>query len=266
MRLKDRVAIVTGGGDGIGEAIALTFASEGAPVVVAARTLSRLEEVTEEIKSKGGKATAIKTDISDEKQVQQMVAQTLNEYGKIDILVNNSAAPAGADDLVVDTVLDNWNTVITVNLTGTMLCSREVLKSMIPRKSGTIINISSVAGISGVPRRGAYSSSKWGIIGFTKSLSTEVGEYNIRVNSISPAATNSQRFENIMRRKADELGITYEEVLNKILAHYSMKRIIDRYEIARVALCLASDDFSAVTGQNIVVDCGFRMLHPGEII
>jgi NAD(P)-dependent dehydrogenase (short-subunit alcohol dehydrogenase family) len=169
-------------------------------------------------------------------------------------------------DSINKAFLENWNTVITVNFTGTMLCSREVLKSMIPRKSGTIINISSVAGISGVPGRGAYSSSKWGIIGSTASLSTEVGEYNIRVNSISPAATNSQRFMNIVQGRAEERGITKEEMLDKVLAQYSMNRLVDSFEVARVALCLALDDFSAVTGQNIVVDCGFHMLHPSEIL
>ena len=148
MRLKDKIAVITGGGTGIGKAISSTFASEGATVVIAARTLSRLEEVAEGIKSRGGKAKAIQTDISDEKQVRGMVAQTLDEYGQIDILVNNSAAPPTGDLNVVDMILEDWNMVLNVNLTGTMLCTREVLKDMIARKSGSIVNVSSAAGMS----------------------------------------------------------------------------------------------------------------------
>ena len=192
MRLKDRVAIVTGAGTGIGRSIALTFAAEGAAVVVAARKLSRLGEVVEEIKSGGGRARAIQTDISDEKQVQGMVAQTIDEYGQIDILVNNSAADPTVPANVVDMALDNWNNSVKVNLTGTMLCCREVLKTMIPRRSGNIVNISSVAGITGHPTLSDYSATKWAIIGFTETLAIEVGEHNIRVNCISPAATNSR--------------------------------------------------------------------------
>jgi NAD(P)-dependent dehydrogenase (short-subunit alcohol dehydrogenase family) len=260
MKLKDRVAIVTGGGTGIGRATAVTFASEGSKVVVAARTLSRLEEVVEEIRSGGGQAKAIQTDISDEKQVQRMVAQALKDYGQIDILVNNSAVANAA--LVVDMVLDDWNEVLAVNLTGTMLCSREALKSMIPRKSGSIVNISSVAGIYGVPGLGAYSASKWGVIGLTQTLAIEAGEYNIRVNSISPAATRTERFVGPQKARADALGVPFEEVMSEILPRYSLKRIADPSEIAAAALFLASDDASAITGHNLVVSCGFHAIHP----
>ena len=264
MRLKDKVAIITGGGIGIGKAIAHTFASEGAAVVVAARTLSRLEEVAEDIKSGGGKAKAIQTDISDEKQVQRLVAQTLDEYGQIDILVNNSAAHGGNAN-VVDMVLDEWNEVLAVGLTGTMLCAREVLKTMIPRRSGNIVNISSVSGISGTPGDSPYSVSKWGIIGLTETLAIEVGEYNIRVNCISPAATRTEGFENDMRGIAAGLGISYEEMRDKITYNYSLKRFIEPSEVATAALFLASDDSSAITGHNLVVSCGFHLIHPNMI-
>jgi len=154
---------------------------------------------------------------------------------------------------------------VDVNLTGTMLCCREVLKSMIPRKGGNIVNISSVAGITGHPALSDYSATKWGIIGLTQTLAIEVGEYNIRVNSISPAATNSERFVGSVRRMARDLGITYEEMMGKILQSYSLKRIAGASEIATAAVFLASDDSSAITGQNLVVSCGFHMLQPNEI-
>ena len=262
MRLKDKVAIITGGGTGIGKAIASVFASEGARVVVVARTLSTLEQVAEDIKSRGGVAKAIQTDVSDEKQVQQMVAQTLDEYGQVDILVNNHAATGGGGKPMVSLDLDNWNKTLSINLTGSLLCAREVLKTMIPRKSGTIINVSSLAGLYGVPGLGAYCVTKWGIIGFTQALAIEVGEYNIRVNCISPGATKTDRFENPVKSRAKASGSNYEDIMNEILPRYSLKRIADPTEVARSALFLASDDSSAITGHNLVVSCGFHPMFP----
>ena len=160
MKLKNKVAIITGGGMGIGKATSLAFADEGAVVVVAARNLSRLEEVVNDIKSRGGKAKAIQTDISDHEQVKRMVAQTIDEFEQIDILVNNAASVPNNKADVADMNLDNWHNTLTANLTGTMLCSRGVLKYMIPRRSGNIINISSVAGISGHPAEKVFRQSE----------------------------------------------------------------------------------------------------------
>jgi NAD(P)-dependent dehydrogenase (short-subunit alcohol dehydrogenase family) len=264
-RLKNKVAIVTGGGSGIGKEIALAFASQGASVIVASRTLSKLEETAIEIRGKGGKSMPVQTDITDEKQVRQMVDQTINKYKKIDILVNCSTADIGVPLNVVDMTLEKWNSTLAVTLTGTMLCSREVLKTMIPRKSGNIINIGSLAGISGAAKRSDYCVSKWGVVGLTETLSIEVGEYNIRVNCVSPAATNSQTFENSLRTLAKQIGNSYEEFYDKVISSYSLGRIADKYEVANAALFLASDDSSAITGQNLVVSCGFHLIHPRDI-
>jgi NAD(P)-dependent dehydrogenase (short-subunit alcohol dehydrogenase family) len=262
MRLKDKVVIVTGGGGGIGKAIATTFASEGARVVIAARTLSKLKEVCEEINSKGGTARAIQTDVSNEEQIQRMVAQTLDEFGQVDILVNNSANADVVHSKVVDVTLNEWNKELAITLTGAMLCSREVLKTMIPRKSGSIVNLSSIAGIFGHPGRSAYCVSKWGIIGLTMTLAIEVGAEGVRVNCISPAATKTERFENIQRVKAKALGMSYENLINEIVPHYALNRIASPLEVARAALFLASDDSSAITGQNLIVSCGFHPMFP----
>lgn len=256
MRLKDRVAIVTGGGVGIGRAIALAFAREGAAVVIAAiPPLSDLENVVNQIKGKGGRATAIQTDVTDEKQVQRMVAQTLNEYGQIDILVNNSGI-AGATANVVDVTLEDWNRTLAVNLTGTMLCSREVVKSMIPRRSGNIINISSMAAKSGFIMRSPYCASKWGIIGFTLTLAAEVGIYNIRVNGISPGPTQGPRIEAIFRAKAEALGISYQEFYASNAAKMALRRLVTPEEIAAAAVFFASDKSSGVTGEVLNVNAG----------
>jgi NAD(P)-dependent dehydrogenase (short-subunit alcohol dehydrogenase family) len=262
MRLKDKVAIITGGGTGIGKAIATVFASEGAKVVVAARTLSTLEQVENDIKSRGGLAMAVQTDVSDEEQVQHMVSNTIKEYGQVDILVNNHAAPGGGAQPMVNLDLDKWNRTLAVNLTGSLLCAREVLKTMIPRKTGSIINVSSLAGLYGAPERGAYCVSKWGIIGFTEALAIEVGEYNIRVNCISPGATKTDRFENSLKHKMEVQGVSYEKITSEFLPHYSLNRVADPSEIATSALFLASDDSSAITGHNLVVTCGFHPMFP----
>ena len=260
MRLKDKVAIVTGGGIGIGAAISYAFASEGAALVIAARTLSRLENVAEDIKSRGGTVKAIQTDVSNEKQVQNMVAETLKEYGQVDILVNNSGI-TGPTANIVDMELDKWNEVLEVNLTGAMLCSREVLKDMMARKSGNIINMSSEGGRSGFPMRSPYCVSKMGIIGFTETMAIEVGEYNIRVNCISPAAVRGDRILNAAKAKAAALGVDREEVLARLIRDFSLKRLIEPSEVAAAAVFLASDESSAVTGHNLVVNCGMHISH-----
>ncbi|MCC6475362.1 MAG: SDR family oxidoreductase [Burkholderiales bacterium] len=265
MRLKDKVAVVTGGGSGIGKAIAMRFADEGATVIVASRTLELLRRTAEEITARGCRARAVQTDIGDETQVRRMAALVVEEFGRIDILVNNSAAMLPQEVDVADMSLGHWNAVVEVNLTGTMLCSREALKSMIPRRSGSIVNISSMAGVIGNPRRSAYSASKWGMLGLAETMAIEAGPYDIRVNSVSPAATATERFASSVKARAERLGHSYEEQMQKILAHYSLKRLAQPSEVAAAALFLASDEASGITGQNLIVSCGFHMLNPSEI-
>jgi NAD(P)-dependent dehydrogenase (short-subunit alcohol dehydrogenase family) len=265
MKLKDKVAIITGGGTGIGKAISFAFANEGATVVVAARILPRLEEVAKEIKSRGGKAKAIQTDISDHEQVKRMVAQTIDEFGQIDILVNNAARGTFNNADVADMKLDEWYESVATNLTGIMLCSKEVLKYMIPRRSGNIVNVSSVAGISGVPKESPYAASKWGVIGFTETLAIEAGKHNIRVNCISPGATRTQEFDDWVKGSAKSVGIAYEEVMRKLTDNNALKRIAEPSEIAACIVFLASDDSSAITGHNLIASCGFHITHPNMI-
>ena len=261
MRLKDKVAIITGGGFGIGKAITLAFADEGAIVVVASRNLTNLEQVVNEIKSKGGQATAIETDVSNEKQAQEMVSRTLREYGRIDILVNNSGI-GGPTAGVVDMKLDDWNETLAVDLTGAMLCSREVLKDMIPRQSGNIVNISSRVGKYSLVSRSPYTVAKLGLIGFTETLAMEVGKYNIRVNCIAPGAVGGERNDNIIRATSKALGITFQEVAKQITDRISLRRFISAEEIAWPTVFLASDESSAITGQTLVVDGGTICLAP----
>ncbi|OGP56413.1 MAG: hypothetical protein A2Y65_11465 [Deltaproteobacteria bacterium RBG_13_52_11] len=264
MRLKSKVAIITGGGKGIGRAISLAFASEGASVVMAARTLSTLEETAEEIRALGGTVKAIQTDITDEKQVERLVAETVHAYGRIDILVNNSGI-AGPTARVADLDLAKWNEVLAINLTGSMLCAKYALRHMIPQKSGTIINIVSEGGRSGdgrsgYPMRSPYCCSKSGLIGLTETLAVEVGEFNIRVNAISPAAVRGERIMNVVKGRSEATGVPFEEVMGKLVENYSLKRPAEESEVAAAAVFLASDDASAMTGQTLVVNCGQHII------
>ncbi|MCX7858174.1 MAG: SDR family oxidoreductase [Deltaproteobacteria bacterium] len=259
-RLKDRVAIITGGGQGIGKAIAKAFVREGSKVAIAARTVANLEKTVEELKAMGGEAIAIPTDITIEQQVIDMVSKVVDVYGKIDILVNNSGI-GGPVNNVVDMKLDEWNYSIAVDLTGSMLCAREVLKHMIPRRSGNIINIGAEGGRtgdgrSGYPTRAAYCCAKMGVIGLTETLAQEVGEYGIRVNCLSAAAVRGERFMWVMTTRAKTAGTSVEETIAREMANYSLKRPAEEYELANVCVFLASDESSAITGQTIVAHCG----------
>ncbi|MFC2044816.1 SDR family NAD(P)-dependent oxidoreductase [Chloroflexota bacterium] len=258
MRLKNKVAIVTGGGVGIGKAISIAFAKEGADVVIACPFWPELEPTANEIESLGRKSLAVLTDISDENQVKNMVAETVARFGRVDVLVNN-AGIEGATASVVDVELQDWNRVLAVNLVGPMLCSREVLKIMIPHRSGNIINISSAAGKKGVAMHSSYCASKWGVIGLTQCLALEVGVHTIRVNCICPSWTHGERIERIMRARADATGRPYEEILQLSARDSPLGRMVASQDVAAMAVFLASNESSGMTGQAINVSPGTDM-------
>jgi NAD(P)-dependent dehydrogenase (short-subunit alcohol dehydrogenase family) len=260
-RLKDKVAIVTGGGKGIGRAIAKAFISEGAKVVIAATTLSKLEEAVKEFEAMGGQAKAIQTDVSNEPQVIHMVSEVVKDFGKIDILVNNSGI-AGPTCKLVDLKMEDWNKVLSIDLTGYILCAREVLKqSMIARRSGVIINMGAEGGRtgdgrSGQPMRMPYCCAKMGIIGMTETLAQEVGPDNIRVNAMSAAAVRGERWMNVVKAKCQALGMSIEDYIKQSMTRYSLGRPVEEYELGNLAVFLASDESSGITGQTIVSHCG----------
>lgn len=190
-RLKDKVAIVTGGGRGIGKAIALGFAKEGANLVVCGRASSSLEEVCREIRSLGASALPVKTDVSVEPEVESMVEKALKAFGKVDILVNN-AGIVGTYDLITNISKEVWDEVLNINVTGMFLCSRAVVRHMIERRSGNIINLSSGAGRRGSPARTLpYGVSKFAVEGFTYVLAIHLKPYGICVNALRPGPTDT---------------------------------------------------------------------------
>lgn len=259
MQLEGKVAIVTGGGSGTGRAISLAFGREGADVVVAAESEKPLKEVASKMEEMGRENLPVLMDLSYPDQPAIMVDKALDKFNKIDILVNNSGIEGPILD-VAEMDLDGWNRLLAVNLTGTMLCSRHVLeKSMVPHRSGAIINLASAAGRKGLPRRSAYSSSKFAVIGFTQSLAAEVGRYGIRVNSIAPGAVEGERIDRVHNALSKHLGISYEEVIEMSNARAALGRMVKPEEVAALALFLASENSSGITGQTINCDAGTHM-------
>ena len=189
MRLKDKVAIITGGGRGIGKAIALGFANQGAHIVVAARTESEVIEVAEKVKELGRENLGFVCDISDENQVKNLVDAAIKKFNRVDVLINN--AGIGSMRPVYAMPLESFEKVLKVNLTGTFLCTKHVWQPMKNSGGGSIVNVSSLGGLVGYPLLTAYCASKWGQIGFTKACAEEGKKDNIRVNAIAPGKADT---------------------------------------------------------------------------
>ena len=230
MKLKDKVAIVTGGGRGIGRAIALLYAEQGAKVALSARTLEQVEGVVDEIKADGGEAVGMACDVSIESDVEKMVKQTLDAFGGVDILVNNAGITMSVPLVASDS--EQWRRVIEINLMGTFYCSKAVAPMLIERGGGRIINMSSRSGKIGHPFLTAYVASKHGVVGFTKALSEELADFGITVNAICPGLVETDMIPDLIREQVGE-------------------KIMKPRQIADLALFLASDDASAITGEAI---------------
>jgi 3-oxoacyl-[acyl-carrier protein] reductase len=249
MRLKDKVAVVTGSSRGIGKAIALKLAKEGATIVINypfAGEAENAQEVVGEIEALGGKAIAIEADVTDMDQVKDMVKATTKELGSLDILINNAG-------ITRDTVLmrmkeSDWDAVLTVNLKGAFNATKAVTRTMMKQKSGRIINMSSVIGLVGNTGQANYAASKAGLIGFTKSVAKELATRGITVNAIAPGF--------IKTAMTDELP---ENVVEEMIAAIPMKEFGEVEDIANLVAFLASDEARYITGEVIRVDGGMVM-------
>jgi NAD(P)-dependent dehydrogenase (short-subunit alcohol dehydrogenase family) len=258
MKLEGKIAIVTGGGGGIGRAIAIRFAKEGASVVLAGPTMEKVEAVEKEINDAGGNAFAVRTDVADEPGVEQMVSRTLDKFGQIDILVNN-AGIAGPTALIPNITREDWDDTFAINLTGAFLCAKHAMPHMIARQRGCIINITSIAGLQAYAFRSPYCASKWGMIGLTQTLAEEGGRYGITANAIAPGPVRGPRIERVIRNRAQEMKLPYEEVERQYVEPTALKRMVEEEDIAAMALLLASVEGRNITGETLNISAGYRL-------
>jgi len=250
-RLDGKLAIVTGGGSGIGEATAKVFSEAGATVVVTGRRPEPLERVAKEI---GGHAMTC--DVSDQAQVRTMFAQALQITGQINILLNNAGGP-GPIAPVAEVDMDAWIQCMNTNLVGAMYCLQEAARIMGEQKSGSIINMSSLMGVQGYPMRSAYVASKFALIGITETMARELGPLNVRVNALMPGAVSGENMDRILARRVEAEGRLAEEIERENYTDVAaLKRWVSPEEVGRAALYYASDLSSAITGDKMKVDCG----------
>jgi sorbitol-6-phosphate 2-dehydrogenase len=258
--LQDQIAIVTGGAQGLGEAICHRLAREGAHVVVADLTLEGAEHVAAEVMAQTDRrAVAVQVDVTDEAQVATMVDRAVEEFGRLDVLVSNAGVLiAGPAD---EFPAGKWRAVIDVNLVGYFLCAKHAARVMKAQRSGVILQINSKSGKKGSYKNSAYAASKSGGIGLTQSLALELAEYNVRVNAICPGnLLDSPLWVNsLYAQYAEKWGITEEEVRQKYIDQVPMKRGCTYDDVCNVVVFLASDQASYMTGQAVNVTGGQEM-------
>ncbi|MEJ8562120.1 SDR family oxidoreductase [Yoonia sp. GPGPB17] len=250
-RLDGKLAIITGGGSGIGEASARIFADAGAKVVVTGRRIEPLQRVANAV---GGHAIAC--DVSNQADVQKMFADAIQITGRVDVLLNNAGGP-GPIAPVADVDMSDWISCMNINLVGAMYCLQEAAKIMSAQKSGSIINMSSLMGIQGYPMRSAYTASKFALIGITETLARELGPVNVRVNALMPGAVSGENMDRILKRRSEAEGRPVGDIERENYTDVAaLKRWVTPEEVGRAALYYASDLSSAITGDKMKVDCG----------
>lgn len=255
-RLAGKVAIITGASSGLGRTMGAVFTREGAKVVLAARREELVREAAEEA---GPNAIGVRADVTSEDDVIATVSRAIEEFGQVDILCNNAAAP-GQDMWVWEQTLDNWNSTIAIDVTAAMLCTKHVLlQSMLQRGSGVILNFSSTASYAGMARKTHYVTAKASLRAFTKAVALEVGPRGIRCNCIVPGSIDTDLWRNWVARTAGEEGVDTAVVRDRTLKSVALRDISSTDDVANLALFLACDESRTITGQSIPVDAGGYM-------
>jgi NAD(P)-dependent dehydrogenase (short-subunit alcohol dehydrogenase family) len=261
LNLKDKVGIVTGPAKGMGAAITRAFALEGARLALIGRDTKAIEPIAAESRKIGAEAIVITCDLTDAKQCDAAAAKTLAAYGRIDFLVNVAGGSGPVGKTGVETTPEEFDDIVTLNMNGCFHAMRSVLPSMIEQRYGKIVNVGGTFGMRGRAGRLAYSASKWGVRGITKSFALEVGPYNINVNCVAPGMVDGPRFrDKVCADMAKRLGITVEEAAKRHAADYALKRITLDEDVANACLFLASDVSRQITGVDLPVDGGWAML------
>jgi NAD(P)-dependent dehydrogenase (short-subunit alcohol dehydrogenase family) len=261
-RLAGKVALVTGGGKGLGASITQYLRSQGAALTLCGRDMAALESHAQEIDggaTGGPDSLTMSCDVLDEHSVRHMVDATVQRFGGIDILVNNAGGTGPIETPAQDYSLNEFQSILDLNVVGTFITCKAVIPHMIKRGAGRIVNIAGTSGLHGYANRIGYSASKWAVRGLTRTLALEVGKYDITVNTVCPNVTHGARMDKIVDAKALRLGKTPEQVYDDFVAETSLGRFIDDVDIAAAVSYLVGESGRNITGQDIVVDAGFRI-------
>jgi len=254
MTLTGRGAVVTGGGRGIGAAVARALAEAGARVIVAARHPAEVEAVAGGLRDAGREAFAARCDVTDATSVTEFARAAREQLGAVDILVNNAGTASSAP--VHKITLDEWQRLFAVNATGTFLVTQAFLPAMLERSWGRIVNVASIAGLTGAKLIAAYSAAKHAVVGFTRAVAVEVSGSGITVNAVCPGYVDSPLTDETLERIAQRTKRTRAESLQTLLAHAGQPRLVTTDEVAATVLSLCGDTAATITGQAIVLDAG----------
>lgn len=257
MKLASQVAIVTGAAKGMGGAIALRLAQEGADLLLAAREAPPLEAVADGARALGRTARVIPTDVRDEGSVRAMVEAALDAFRRIDILVNCAGTTGPIETPVQEIKVEDWDEVLAVNLRGTFLPTKHVVPVMLRQGRGKIVNIAGTSGLRGYKLRAAYSASKWAVRGFTRTVALEVGPYGINVNCVAPGIVEGDRMARLCREKAQKRGWTPAQVYDEYTQDMALRRVTTARDIANAVCFLCTEDSRNMTGQCVTVDGGW---------
>lgn len=253
-RVAGRAAVVTGGGRGIGEAVARTLAGAGASVVVTARTGGEVERVAASIRDAGGRAWSMACDVTDEAAVSAMAAEAADRLGHVDILVNNAGMAGSAP--VHRTTLEEWDALMKVNATSAFLCTRAFIEPMLERGWGRVVNVASVAGLHGARYIAAYAASKHALVGLTRAAAAEVAGRGVTVNAVCPGYVDTAMTDASVARIMEKTGRSEDDARAAILEASPLGRLLTPKEVAAAVLYLCEDASAAVNGQALVLDGG----------
>jgi NAD(P)-dependent dehydrogenase (short-subunit alcohol dehydrogenase family) len=261
LKLAGRVAVITGPAKGMGAAITRAFAAEGSRLALIGRDTAAIETVADEVRGRGSEAIVLSCDLTDAAQCEEAARATKDRYGRIDILVNVAGGSGPIGKSGIETTPQEFDDIVRLNMNGCFHTMRGVLPAMIAQRYGKIVNVGGTFGMRGRAGRMAYSASKWGLRGMTKSVALEVGAYNINVNCVAPGMVDGPRFrDKVCADMAKRLGISIAEAAERHAAEYALKRVTADTDVANACLFLASDASRQITGIDLPVDGGWAML------
>ena len=261
LQLQGKVTLITGPAKGMGRAVTLAFAQHGATLVLAGRDTAAIEPVAAEARALGVAAMVVACDLTDATQTESLARHATEAFGRIDILVNVAGGSGPIGKTGWETSAQEFNDIVQLNMSGCFNTMHAVLPGMVAQRSGKVVNVGGTFGMRGRAGRVAYSASKWGLRGITKSFALEAGPFNINVNCVAPGMVDGPRFrDKVCADMATKLGITLEEAMTRHAADYALKRVSTDADVANACLFLASDVSRQITGVDLPVDGGWAML------